>query len=63
MWAVDCGGSGLRQDRRLGSNKAGQGIDAAILRQLHAVVTTRQPWNPHIATHGTTTAPTISTAA
>ncbi|MEU7139782.1 IS110 family transposase [Nocardia sp. NPDC046473] len=40
-------------------------IAAAILRQLHAVVTTRQPWNPHIATHGTTTSATtmISTAA
>ncbi|MEU7145082.1 hypothetical protein ABZ942_36960 [Nocardia sp. NPDC046473] len=30
-------------------------IAAAILRQLHAVVITRQPWNPHIATHGIAT--------
>jgi transposase len=28
-------------------------IAAAILRQLHAVVTTGRAWNPNIATHGT----------
>jgi transposase len=28
-------------------------IAAAILRQLHAVITTGQAWDPHIATHGT----------
>jgi hypothetical protein len=33
-------------------------IAAAILRQLHAVVTTGRAWNPAIATHGTT-APTV----
>ena len=28
-------------------------IAAAILRQLHAVITTGQAWDPDIATHGT----------
>jgi transposase len=28
-------------------------IAAAILRQLHAVITTGQRWDPVIATHGT----------
>jgi transposase len=28
-------------------------IAAAILRQLHAVITTGQRWDPLIATHGT----------
>jgi transposase len=31
-------------------------IAAAILRQLHAVITTGQRWDPAIATHGTRTA-------
>jgi len=30
-------------------------IAAAILRQLHAVITTGRAWNPTIATHGTRT--------
>jgi len=29
-------------------------IAAAILRHLHAVITTGQRWDPAIATHGTT---------
>jgi hypothetical protein len=28
-------------------------IAAAILRQLHVVITTGMAWDPHIATHGT----------
>jgi hypothetical protein len=28
-------------------------IAAAILRHLHAIITTGQAWNPDIATHGT----------
>jgi hypothetical protein len=28
-------------------------IAAAILRHLHAVITTGQAWDPNIATHGT----------
>src|SRR5437016_811777 len=31
-------------------------IAAAIPRQLHAVITTGQPWDPHIATRGPATA-------
>ena len=30
-------------------------IAAAILRQLHAVITTGTAWDPDIATHGTRT--------
>jgi hypothetical protein len=30
----------------------------AILRQLHAVITTGQAWDPNIATHGTRRMPT-----
>ncbi|WP_328400987.1 hypothetical protein [Nocardia sp. NBC_00403] len=54
-----------RETNRLTPTQAQAVIAAAILRQLHAVVTTRQPWNPHIATHGTTTTSTatISNAA
>ncbi|MCP2317939.1 Transposase IS116/IS110/IS902 family protein [Nocardia amikacinitolerans] len=44
-----------RETNPLTPTQAQAVIAAAILRQLHAVVTTRQPWNPHIATHGTTT--------
>jgi transposase len=32
-------------------------IAAAILRQLHAVITTGQTWDPVIATHGTQQTP------
>jgi hypothetical protein len=39
------------QDHRCGS-QAQTVIAAAILRQLHAVITTGQAWDPHIATHG-----------
>ena len=28
-------------------------VAAALLRQLHAIVTTGQVWDPSIATHGT----------
>ena len=38
-------------------------IAAAILRQLHAVVTTGQRWNPAIATHGTGLRPEVPAAA
>ncbi|MFJ9365873.1 IS110 family transposase [Nocardia sp. NPDC101769] len=51
-----------RETNRLTPTQAQTVIAAAILRQLHAVITTRQPWDPHIATHGTTRAK-ISTAA
>ncbi|MFE3254329.1 IS110 family transposase [Nocardia sp. NPDC059091] len=51
-----------RETNRLTPTHAQTVIAAAILRQLHAVITTRQPSDPHIATHGTTPAK-ISTAA
>ncbi|MEN3615187.1 IS110 family transposase [Plantactinospora sp. ZYX-F-223] len=37
-------------------------IAAAVLRHLHAVITTGQPWNPVIAAHGTTH-PTVTPLA
>ncbi|QIS22113.1 IS110 family transposase [Nocardia terpenica] len=54
-----------REANRLTPTQAQAVIAAAILRQLHAVVTTGQPWNPHLATHGTTAARSamVSTAA
>ncbi|MFJ9368316.1 hypothetical protein ACIRRA_28365 [Nocardia sp. NPDC101769] len=51
-----------RETNRLTPTQTQTVIAAAVLRQLHAVITTRQPWDPHIATHGTTRAK-ISTAA
>jgi transposase len=42
-----------RETNRLTATQAQTVIAAAILRQLHAVITTGQAWDPHIATHGT----------
>jgi len=42
-----------RDTNRLKPTQAQTVIAAAILRQLHAVVTTGRAWNPAIATHGT----------
>jgi hypothetical protein len=41
-----------RETNKLSATQAQTVIAAAILRQLHAVVTTGQAWDPHIATHG-----------
>ena len=41
-----------RQDNRLKPTQAQAVIAAAILRHLHAVITTRQAWDPTVATHG-----------
>jgi transposase len=41
-----------RETNKLTATQAQTVIAAAILRQLHAVITTGQVWNPHIATHG-----------
>src|SRR5437762_9123297 len=41
-----------REHNKLTTTQAQAVIAAAILRQLHAVVTTGQRWNPVIATHG-----------
>jgi len=42
-----------RETNRLTATQAQTVIAAAILRQLHAVITTGQARDPHIATHGT----------
>jgi transposase len=43
-----------REHNKLTATQAQAVIAAAILRQLHAVITTGRRWNPAIATHGTT---------
>jgi transposase len=47
-----------REHNKLKPTQAQTVIAAAILRHLHAVVTTGQAWDPTIATHGTRTRPT-----
>ena len=42
-----------REDNKLTPTQAQTVIAAAILRHLHAVVTTGQAWDPAIVTHGT----------
>jgi transposase len=42
-----------REVNRLKPTQAQTIVAAAILRQLYAVMTTGQAWDPHIATHGT----------
>jgi transposase len=42
-----------REHNKLKATQAQTVIAAAILRHLHAVVTTGQAWDPEIATHGT----------
>ena len=42
-----------RETNKLKPTQAQTVIAAAILRQLHAVVTTGQAWDPDIAAHGT----------
>ena len=42
-----------REHNKLTATQAQAVIAAAILRQLHAVVTTGRHWDPVIATHGT----------
>jgi transposase len=42
-----------REHNRLKPTQAQTVIAAAILRHLHAVITTRRRWDPMIATHGT----------
>ena len=41
-----------RQNNKLKATQAQSVIAAAILRHLHAVITTGQAWDPSIATHG-----------
>ena len=42
-----------RETNKLKPTQAQTAVAAAILRQLHAVVTHRQAWDPALATHGT----------
>ena len=42
-----------RENNKLTPTQAQAAIAAAILRQLHAVITTGRKWDPMIATHGT----------
>jgi transposase len=44
-----------REHNRLTPTQAQTVIAAAILRHLHAIITTGQAWDPNIATHGTRT--------
>jgi transposase len=50
-----------RDTNRLTPTQAQAAIAAAILRHLHAVLTTGRSWDPDIATHGTT--PTAAATA
>ena len=43
-----------RETNKLTATQAQTVIAAAILRQLHAVITTGQAWDPHVAPHGAT---------
>ncbi len=52
-----------REHNKLKPTQAQTVIAAAILRHLHAVVTTGQAWNPDIATHGTRSKTTTELAA
>ena len=45
--------STTREHNKLKPTQAQTVIAAAILRHLHAVVTTGRAWDPEIATHGT----------
>jgi transposase len=52
-----------REHNKLRPTQAQTVIAAAILRHLHAVITTGQTWNPTIATHGSRTHDGATTAA
>ena len=48
-----------REQHPLKPTQAQAAIAAALLRQLHAIVTTGQAWDPAIATHGTRRTPLV----
>ncbi len=52
----------VRQTKKLTATQA-QTVAAAILRQLCAVITTGQAWDPHVATHGTSRTQQVALAA
>jgi transposase len=41
-----------REHNKLSTGQARAALAAALLRQLHAVITTGQPWDPAIAAGG-----------
>ena len=45
-----------REHNRLKPTQAQTVVAAALLRQLHAVITTRQAWDPALAANGTSNA-------
>jgi transposase len=49
-----------RETNKLTPTQAQTAIAAAILRQLHHVVTRRHAWNPAIAAHGTATVEVVA---
>ncbi len=51
-----------RETNKLKPTQAQTVIAAAILRQLYAIVTTGQAWNPDIATRGTPNTPEVAAA-
>jgi transposase len=54
VYAARCRHLTTREHNKLKPTQAQTVIAAAILRHLHAVVTTGRAWDPQIATHGTT---------
>jgi transposase len=52
-----------RDQNKLRPTQAQTVLPAAILRHLHAVITTGQTWNPAIATHGSRPRPQAAAAA
>jgi transposase len=52
-----------RATNKLTATQAQTVIAAAILRQLHAVITTGHPWDPEIAAHGTGSRRQVALAA
>ena len=51
-----------REHNKLTPTQAQTVIAAAILRQLHAIITTGQAWDPLLAAHGTRRTPTAMAA-
>lgn len=52
-----------RETNKLTATQAQSVIAAAILRHLHAVITTGQAWDPVIAAHGTRRREAVTIAA
>jgi hypothetical protein len=52
-----------RESSKLTPTQAQAAVAAALLRQLHAVVTTGRQWDPEIATHGTRRPTDLAVAA